>query len=103
MGRVAASLADLTVVTSDNPRSEEPEAIIAQIVRGARQGGGPFLVEQDRRHAIRLALAEAGPRDVVMIAGKGHETGQEFRERTVPFDDRLVAAEEIAAILGGGR
>ena len=100
MGEVATRLADLSILTSDNPRSEEPEAIIGQIEAGARRGGGAFVVEPDRRAAIRWALAEARPGDVVLIAGKGHETGQEFRDRTIPFDDRVVAADEIAALLG---
>jgi UDP-N-acetylmuramoyl-L-alanyl-D-glutamate--2,6-diaminopimelate ligase len=102
MGRAATSLADLTVLTSDNPRSEDPAAIVEEIVPGARIGGGAFVVEVDRRAAIRLALAEARPGDVVLIAGKGHETGQELADRTIPFDDRLVAAEELAAIAGEG-
>jgi len=90
------------VVTSDNPRSEDPDDIIAQIVPGAERGGGRFVVEPDRRAAIRLALAEARPGDVVVIAGKGHETGQEFAEVTIPFDDRVVAAEELAALREAG-
>jgi UDP-N-acetylmuramoyl-L-alanyl-D-glutamate--2,6-diaminopimelate ligase len=99
MGEVSTRLADLTIVTSDNPRSEEPQSIIAEIEVGARRGGGRYVIEPDRRAAIRTALAEARPADVVVIAGKGHETGQEFRGRTVPFDDRLVASEELAALL----
>ena len=95
MGEVATSLADLTIVTSDNPRSEDPEAIIGQIEAGARAGGGRYLVEPDRRAAIRLAFEQAGSGDVVVIAGKGHEAGQEFRDRTIPFDDRVVAREEL--------
>jgi len=98
MGEAATRLADLTILTSDNPRSEEPEAIIAQIEVGARHGGGTFRLEPDRRAAIRSALGEAGAGDVVVIAGKGHETGQEFRDHTVPFDDRVVAEEELAAL-----
>jgi UDP-N-acetylmuramoyl-L-alanyl-D-glutamate--2,6-diaminopimelate ligase len=98
MGEAATHLADLTIVTSDNPRSEEPESIIAEIEMGARRGSGTYLLEPDRRAAIRAALAEARPTDVVVIAGKGHETGQEFKDRTVPFDDRVVAAEELEAI-----
>jgi UDP-N-acetylmuramoyl-L-alanyl-D-glutamate--2,6-diaminopimelate ligase len=98
MGRVATSLADLSFITSDNPRSEDPSAIIAEIEPGAREGGGTYVVEEDRRAAIRLAVAEARPGDVVVIAGKGHETGQEFEDRTIPFDDRVVAAEEIRAL-----
>src|SRR5207247_1240777 len=91
MGEAATRLADLTIVTSDNPRSEEPQAIIAEIEVGAIRGGGAYLVEPDRRVAIRTALSEARPTDVVVIAGKGHETGQEFKDHTVPFDDRVVA------------
>jgi UDP-N-acetylmuramoyl-L-alanyl-D-glutamate--2,6-diaminopimelate ligase len=100
MGEVAARLADLAVLTSDNPRSEDPEAIIKAIEEGARRTGGRYVVEPDRRQAIRIALAEARPGEVVVIAGKGHETGQEFSDRVVPFDDRTVASEELAAILG---
>ncbi|MFN2590048.1 MAG: UDP-N-acetylmuramoyl-L-alanyl-D-glutamate--2,6-diaminopimelate ligase [Actinomycetota bacterium] len=103
MGEVAARLADLTVITSDNPRSENPEAIINEIERGAARGGGRYLIEPDRRDAIHLALAEADEHDVVVIAGKGHETGQEFRHRTIPFDDRVVAAEELRAVLAERR
>ncbi len=98
MGEVATRLADLTIVTSDNPRSEDPEAIIAEIEVGAGRGGGAYLVEPDRRAAIRAALSEAVSNDVVVIAGKGHETGQEFKDRTIPFDDRVVASEELQAL-----
>ncbi len=101
MGRAAATGADFTVITSDNPRSEDPLSIIADIESGARQGGGDYTVEPDRRAAIRLALGQAGPGDVVVIAGKGHESGQEFADGTVPFDDRVVASEELRA-LGAG-
>ena len=101
MGRAATSRADLTVITSDNPRSEDPLAIIGEIERGARDGGGRFVVEPDRRAAISLALDGAKRGDVVVIAGKGHEAGQEFADRTVPFDDRVVAREELYRLLGG--
>jgi UDP-N-acetylmuramoyl-L-alanyl-D-glutamate--2,6-diaminopimelate ligase len=100
MGRVATHLADLSVITSDNPRSEDPLAIIGEIEPGAKEGGGRYVIEPERRAAIKLALSEAGDGDVVVIAGKGHETGQEFADRTVPFDDRVVAAEEIRALRG---
>jgi len=76
-------------------------AIIAEIERGARQGDGVYTIEEDRRLAIRLALAQAAEGDVVVIAGKGHETGQEFADHTIPFDDRVVAAEELRRL--GGR
>ncbi|HEV3474191.1 MAG TPA: UDP-N-acetylmuramoyl-L-alanyl-D-glutamate--2,6-diaminopimelate ligase [Actinomycetota bacterium] len=98
MGEVATRHADLAVITSDNPRSEDPTAIIREIEPGARRGGGSYAVEPDRRTAIRMALSEAGPGDVVLIAGKGHETGQQFADRTIPFDDRVVAREELEAL-----
>ncbi|MFL6268596.1 MAG: UDP-N-acetylmuramoyl-L-alanyl-D-glutamate--2,6-diaminopimelate ligase, partial [Actinomycetes bacterium] len=104
MGEIAGRLADVAVVTSDNPRSEPPEAIVAQVAEGVAASAGPdgYLVEVDRRAAIRAALAMAGPGDAVLVAGKGHEQGQEFTGgRKVPFDDRQVAAEELRALLGG--
>jgi UDP-N-acetylmuramoyl-L-alanyl-D-glutamate--2,6-diaminopimelate ligase len=88
MGRVAAQGADEVVVTSDNPRSEDPAAIAAEIADGF-----PFTIELDRRTAIARALEHARPGDVVLIAGKGDERGQEFADRTIPFDDREVAHE----------
>jgi UDP-N-acetylmuramoyl-L-alanyl-D-glutamate--2,6-diaminopimelate ligase len=100
MGRVATSLADLSVITSDNPRSEDPLAIIGEIEPGAKEGGGRYVIEPERRAAIKFAMSEAGVGDVVVIAGKGHETGQQFADRTVPFDDRVVAAEEIRSLRG---
>ena len=103
MGEAATRLADLSMITSDNPRSEDPEAIIAEIVPGAERGGGAFEVEPDRRRAIRRAIRAAGPGDVVVIAGKGHETGQEFATRTISFDDRVVAREELDALREGAR
>ncbi len=99
MGRVGAELSDVTVITSDNPRSEEPEAIIAEIRSGA--GGNGVEVEPDRRAAIALALAAAVPGDTVVIAGKGHEQGQEFEGGSkIPFDDRQVAREELRRLAG---
>jgi UDP-N-acetylmuramoyl-L-alanyl-D-glutamate--2,6-diaminopimelate ligase len=100
MGRIGAELADVAVVTSDNPRSEDPEAIIEEIVAGIPGGAGAegVIVEPDRRAAIRTGLASAGDGDVVVIAGKGHEQGQEFEGgRKIPFDDRDVAREELAS------
>jgi len=99
MGEIAARLADRCVVTSDNPRSEEPEAIIADILAGIPgyangDGRDDVQVEADRRAAIALALGGAQPGDTVVIAGKGHEQGQEFAGgRKIPFDDRAVASE----------
>jgi UDP-N-acetylmuramoyl-L-alanyl-D-glutamate--2,6-diaminopimelate ligase len=104
MGEAARRLADHVVVTSDNPRSEDPEAIIAEIVEGAeaaaRAGARSELeVEPDRAAAIERAITLAGDGDVVVIAGKGHEQGQEFEQgRKVPFDDREVAREALRAL-----
>ena len=98
MGRAGAELSDLTVITSDNPRSEDPEAIVAEVAAGAEGAAGAAELEVvvDRREAIALALGRAEPGDTVVIAGKGHEQGQEFEEgRKIPFDDREVAREEL--------
>ncbi|HEX6230324.1 MAG TPA: UDP-N-acetylmuramoyl-L-alanyl-D-glutamate--2,6-diaminopimelate ligase [Actinomycetota bacterium] len=103
MGQVATAAADLAVITSDNPRSEDPATIIEEIEPGARRGGGDYLVEADRRSAIRLALSRARAGDVVVIAGKGHEAYQELADRTIPFDDREVAAAELRALREAAR
>ncbi|MFL5833619.1 MAG: UDP-N-acetylmuramoyl-L-alanyl-D-glutamate--2,6-diaminopimelate ligase [Solirubrobacterales bacterium] len=95
MGRAGAELSDLAVITSDNPRSEDPEAIVAEVASGAG-GAAELEVVVDRRAAIALALVRAQPGDTVVIAGKGHEQGQEFENgRKIPFDDREVAREEL--------
>jgi UDP-N-acetylmuramoyl-L-alanyl-D-glutamate--2,6-diaminopimelate ligase len=95
MGRAGAALSDLAIVTSDNPRSEDPEAIIAEVLGGVENGAN-VEVEPDRRAAIALALRRAQPGDTVVIAGKGHEQGQEFEDgRKLPFDDREVARAEL--------
>lgn len=96
MGRAAAALADQVWVTSDNPRGEDPEAIVREIVAGM-EGAAP-TVELDRRAAIAQALVAARAGDLVLIAGKGHETTQTIGERVLPFDDRVVAGE----LLGQG-
>lgn len=95
MGHAGAELSDLAIVTSDNPRSEDPEAILAEILAGIEDRGG-VVEEVDRRAAIALALSRAEPGDTVVIAGKGHEQGQEFADgHKLPFDDRDVAREEL--------
>jgi UDP-N-acetylmuramoyl-L-alanyl-D-glutamate--2,6-diaminopimelate ligase len=96
MGAVASRAADLVIVTSDNPRSE-PASEIAEEVRAGATGGATVRVELDRRAAIRDAIAQAAPGDVVLVAGKGHETGQTAGSLTTPFDDRVVAREELGA------
>jgi UDP-N-acetylmuramoyl-L-alanyl-D-glutamate--2,6-diaminopimelate ligase len=100
MGAAATEGADLTVITTDNPRSEDPSAIIAEVEQGAT-GGSSYVVEPDRRAAIRFALREAGPGDVVVVAGRGHEPTQDIGGVSLPFDDRVVVREELDAIGGG--
>ncbi len=103
MGAAAASASDLTIVTSDNPRNEDPDAIIAGILEGIDHGSGDGVrVEPDRREAIAAGVAAAEPGDLLVIAGKGHEQGQELAGgHTVPFDDREVAREAIERRLSG--
>ena len=95
MGEIAARDADVVVVTDDNPRSEDPSAIRRAILEGT--GGGAAVVVEigDRRAAIAEAIHRAGPGDVVLVAGKGHETGQVVAGVVLPFDDRQVAREEL--------
>jgi UDP-N-acetylmuramoyl-L-alanyl-D-glutamate--2,6-diaminopimelate ligase len=96
MGEIATRLADLAIVTSDNPRSEDPDAIIDAIEAGMT---GTWEREVDRRVAIERAVSLAAPGDVVVIAGKGHEQGQEFADgRKEPFDDKTVAAAALRAV-----
>lgn len=101
MGEVAARLADRVVLTSDNPRSEDPMAII-DAIRSGMPAAAPVTVEPDRAAAIELALAEARPGDVVLIAGKGHEAVQVVGDSTVDFDDREVARAALRALRGSG-
>jgi UDP-N-acetylmuramoyl-L-alanyl-D-glutamate--2,6-diaminopimelate ligase len=92
MGLVASTYSDLTIVTSDNPRSESPESIIDAVMSGVVSGAN-VIRDADRRHAIARALEAASSGDVVVVAGKGHETTQTIGELVVPFDDRVVARE----------
>jgi UDP-N-acetylmuramoyl-L-alanyl-D-glutamate--2,6-diaminopimelate ligase len=94
MGRAAVE-ADVAVLTSDNPRSEDPEHILSEVASGVPEGRA--ILEVDRRRAIEVAVDAARPGDIVLILGKGHETGQEVRGRTLPFDDRIVAREVLEA------
>jgi UDP-N-acetylmuramoyl-L-alanyl-D-glutamate--2,6-diaminopimelate ligase len=95
MGEAAGSLADLVVLTSDNPRSEDPLTIMNDALVGLQRTGKPYLLEVDRAQAIARALERAHEGDVVVIAGKGHETYQVLRDRTIPFDDRQVARQAL--------
>jgi UDP-N-acetylmuramoyl-L-alanyl-D-glutamate--2,6-diaminopimelate ligase len=103
MGAAAARGADVAVLTSDNPRSEDPAAILDAMVAGARSAGGAadLVVEQDRRAAIAAAVASAAAGDVLVVAGKGHEQGQEIAGEVLPFDDRVVLREALHAAVAG--
>ncbi len=102
MGAAADRLADVVVLTSDNPRSEEPAAIIGE-VRAGMGGNAATVVEPDRRRAIEVAVTTARPGDVVVVAGKGHETTQARREETVPFDDRVEVRRALERASAGER
>ncbi len=108
MGNLAAQYGDIVIATSDNPRSEEPEKILADIevgIQAALAGGGTpkrYEVIADRRQAIGKAIALAEPQDVVLIAGKGHETYQILNDKTIDFDDRQVAREVIGEMIKNG-
>ena len=103
MGALAANLADYSIITSDNPRSEQPEAIIAEIEAGfkAANPGAAYQLEPDRAAAIRKIIKLAQPGDLVIIAGKGHENYQIFKDRTIHFDDREVAQAALEELQHG--
>jgi UDP-N-acetylmuramoyl-L-alanyl-D-glutamate--2,6-diaminopimelate ligase len=96
MGEAAASLSDVVILTSDNPRTEDPEQILADVETGLRASGKPYQKIADRRQAIHEAIAEAGEKDLVLIAGKGHEDYQLIGREVLHFDDREVAREALA-------
>ncbi|MBI3333645.1 MAG: UDP-N-acetylmuramoyl-L-alanyl-D-glutamate--2,6-diaminopimelate ligase [Candidatus Omnitrophica bacterium] len=96
MGRVAAELADRVIITSDNPRSEDPERIAEEVAAGIQGMTTPCGIILDRREAIRAALEAADQDWLVLIAGKGHEAGQILKDRTIPFDDRVVVRELLS-------
>ena len=95
MGRVAGKGSDLVVLTSDNPRSEEPEAILRDVLPGLEETGVEFITEADRTKAIRIAVEAARAGDIVLLAGKGHEKTQTLRDGVIPFDDAEVATQAI--------
>lgn len=95
MGEVSGKLSDLTILSSDNPRSEDPLKIISDIIVGLQKTGGKYLIEPDREKAIGLAMDHATPGDMVLLAGKGHENYQILADRTLQFDDRQVARRAL--------
>jgi UDP-N-acetylmuramoyl-L-alanyl-D-glutamate--2,6-diaminopimelate ligase len=107
MGAAAAALSDLAILTSDNPRSEDPLAILAAMLDGVltvpAAERAHVIIEPDRAAAIKLAVVAAGKGDIVVVAGKGHERGQYADGLVIPFDDREVAAEAVAEVLATGR
>jgi len=106
MGQAAGEGSDFVVATSDNPRSEDPVAILAEVEPALKATGARYTIEPDRASAIRLALREARPGDIVLLAGKGHEKEQILADRTIPFDDAEVARAvltELAAEMGYGK
>ena len=99
MGK-AALAADFAVVTSDNPRTEDPQVIIANIIDGMKSGEDRFVVEADRREAIAKAISLAKAGDAILVAGKGHEDYQLVGDKVLSFDDVVVAAEELEKVFG---
>jgi len=100
MGAAASAGADRVWLTSDNPRSEDPQAIIEDMLEGVGAADGTVSVCIEREHAIRAAIEAAHIGDVVLIAGKGHEDYQEIAGMRLPFDDRLIARQSLLAIEG---
>ncbi|HHW48105.1 MAG TPA: UDP-N-acetylmuramoyl-L-alanyl-D-glutamate--2,6-diaminopimelate ligase [Clostridiaceae bacterium] len=100
MGRISGQIADFTIITSDNPRSEEPAAIIKEIEEGIKMTNGKYITIVDRREAIKYALQNAQAGDVIVLAGKGHETYQTFKDKTIHFDEREVVREVLKELEG---
>jgi UDP-N-acetylmuramoyl-L-alanyl-D-glutamate--2,6-diaminopimelate ligase len=100
MGRAAAEASEIIIVTSDNPRSEDPRAIIDEILPGTTGVAATVEVEPDRAKAIALAMTKAHPNDIVVIAGKGHEKTQTIGNHVLPFDDVAVARQALAWLKG---
>ena len=99
MGHIGVSLADFAVITSDNPRNEDPMTIISDILKGVKNTDGEYIVIENRRKAIQYAMDKAGKNDIIILAGKGHETYQEIRGVKHHLDER----EEVTAYLNGER
>ncbi|MGE5473334.1 MAG: UDP-N-acetylmuramoyl-L-alanyl-D-glutamate--2,6-diaminopimelate ligase [Ignavibacteriales bacterium] len=98
MGQIAGELADFTVITSDNPRSEDPDAIVSEIEEGIKRTNGEYIIIVGRQEAIEYAIKNAKEKDIIVIAGKGHETYQIFKDKTIHFDDREIAREAITKL-----
>lgn len=99
MGEISSQYADLTIVTSDNPRDEKPEDIIADILTGVKKADGEYVTIPDRKEAIRYAILNAREGDVIVLAGKGHEDYQEIRGVKYPMDERVLIREIIEEMI----
>ena len=93
MGRISGQLADFTIITSDNPRTEDPEMIINDIEEGIKKTGAAYIKIVDRRESIKYALMNARPKDIIVLAGKGHENYIILKDKTIHFDEREVIRE----------
>lgn len=98
MGEISGNIADFTIITSDNPRTENPELIIEDIEEGIKKTKGKYIKITDRRQAIKFALENAQDGDIIILAGKGHETYQQFAEKTIHFDEREVVNEVLVEL-----
>jgi UDP-N-acetylmuramoyl-L-alanyl-D-glutamate--2,6-diaminopimelate ligase len=98
MGETAGKYADFSIITSDNPRTEDPASIVKDLEEGMKSTGAPYICIVDRREAIQYAVRNAQPGDVIILAGKGHETYQIFKDKTVHFDEREVVREALAEL-----
>ena len=98
MASAAAALSDFLIVTSDNPRSEDPDAIIRDILPGIPENSAPYTVIPDRAAAIRWAVANAQPGDILLLAGKGHETYQVLKDGVIHFDEREIVADALERV-----
>ena len=96
MGEVSGRLSDLTIITSDNPRNEDPQAIIDDIKTGIEKTDGKYVEIIDRKEAIAYAIFHGEPGDIIILAGKGHEDYQEIRGKKYPMDERVLIAEILA-------
>ena len=95
MGEISGRIADYTIITSDNPRTENPDEIVNEIEKGIKKTNGKYECVVDRREAIKKAIEIANKRDLIVLAGKGHEPYQEINHKTYPFDERVIVRELI--------
>ena len=95
MGEISGRIADYTIITSDNPRTEKPDEIVNEIEKGIKKTNGKYECIVDGREAIKKAIEMANKRDLIVLAGKGHEPYQEINHKTYPFDERVIVRELI--------